>query len=43
MNHEFNYENGMNELPEVVTYNQKTKKVNRVAKKLVLLFYLVPY
>ena len=33
MNHEFNYENGMNELPEVVTYNQKTKKVNRVAKK----------
>lgn len=33
MNHEFNYENNMNESPEVVTYNQKNKKMNRVAKK----------
>ena len=33
MNHEFNYENNMNESPEVVTYNQKNKKMNRVVKK----------
>ena len=29
MNHEFNYENNMNESPEVVTYNQKNKKIKR--------------
>lgn len=33
MNHEFNYKNDMNESPEVVTYNTKNKKMNRVAKK----------
>ncbi len=33
MNQDFNYKNDMNESPEIVTYNTKNKKMNRVAKK----------